>query len=77
MKKISEYLRLNAFDLLKGGIVASISAVFSYLITILDNHQIPTTWNEWKYIGIVVISSFISYLIKNIFTNSKGELLKK
>lgn len=67
----AKFLRLNARDFFKGMIIAIIAAV----ITFLTNELQAGTTIDLKRIGITALIAFLSYLVKNLFTNSKDEIL--
>jgi len=70
----STFLTLNTKDFIKGLMVAVLSAV----ITIVYNTiQIGSLDFDWKTIGLTALTSAIAYIMKNLFTNSTGSLLKK
>lgn len=72
---MSDFLKLNGKDLFKGMLVAVLAVVCSSLSVILDGGSIPTT-EEWMSILKIAGTAAISYLIKNLFTNSKDEVFK-
>lgn len=72
---MSEFLNLNGKDLFKGLIVAVIMAVLGSLQTIIADGSFPTA-DEWITIGKMAGSAIVSYLLKNLFTNSKDEPFK-
>ena len=72
---MSKYLDLDIQDLIKGFIVAFLSAALTGLVTILDNGALPTL-TELKSAGIVGLTAGLSYLLKNLLTNSKGQIAK-
>lgn len=72
---MSDFLKLNQKDLLKGAVVAILAVVCSSLSVILDAGSLPTV-EEWMAIGKVAATAAISYLLKNLFTNSKDEPFK-
>ena len=70
---MSEYLKLNGLDFLKGFVVAIISAVLVIIqtsITAGDFHF------EWSAIWQGALTAGVAYLVKNFFTNSDGSLGK-
>lgn len=75
MKSRSKFLAWNGWDFMKGLILAIIAAVITYLYTAV---QTDSWWNvtTLKKIGVVALTTFLSYLLKNLFTNSKDEILK-
>lgn len=66
---------LNWKDLINGLIVAFLSASLSGVITILDGGKLPLL-TDLKAAGIVGLTAGLSYLLKNILTNSQGEVFK-
>jgi VIT1/CCC1 family predicted Fe2+/Mn2+ transporter len=72
----SSFLNLNTQDLVKGFVVAFLSAALTGLITTLDSGTLPTL-AELKQAGIVGLTAGLSYLLKNLLTNSQDELMKK
>jgi len=67
---------LNLRDLVNGFVVAFLAAALTGLITSLDSGHLPTV-AEIKTYGIVGLTAGLSYVLKNVLTNSSGELLKK
>jgi hypothetical protein len=72
---MSEFLKLNGKDLFRGLVVAVLAIITSSLSVILDAGALPTSE---QLIGIakVVGTTAVSYLLKNLFTNSNGQILK-
>ena len=64
----SKFLRLGAKDFIKGSVIAILTAIGTALT--IDE---PTL----KKVGIAALVGFISYMTKNLFTNSNDQLLKK
>lgn len=68
--------KLNLKDIAKGALVAGTTVVLSAVTPSLESGQVPDT-------AQVVVSAklglfaLIAYLLKNIFTNSKGEFAQK
>ena len=69
---MSEFLKLNWRDVLRGAIVMAGTAVLIAILPILESGSLPTV-GELKVIGIAAASSGIAYFLKNLFTNSEGE----
>jgi VIT1/CCC1 family predicted Fe2+/Mn2+ transporter len=71
----SNFLNLNLQDLGKGLIVAVIAAVLTFAYEALQAGTLfaPGTF---KTVGMVALGAALSYLIKNLFTNSTGQILK-
>ena len=72
---MSEFLKLNGKDLFKGMIVAALAVLTSSIGLILEAGALPTS-AEWLQIAKVVGTAAVSYLLKNLFTNSNGQILK-
>jgi VIT1/CCC1 family predicted Fe2+/Mn2+ transporter len=72
----SNFLRLNTSDLVKGFVVAFLSASLTGIINTLDSGMLPLL-SELKQAGIVGLTAGLSYLLKNLLTNSEDELMKK
>ena len=72
---MSNFLNLNLDDLIKGFVVAFLSSALTGLIVILDNGALPNA-AELKAALVVGITSGLSYLLKNLLTNSKGQIAK-
>lgn len=72
----SNFLKLDTQDLVKGFVVAFLSAALTGLVATLDSGALPTI-AELKQSGIVGLTAGLSYLLKNLLTNSQDELLKK
>ena len=72
---MSEFLKLNGKDLGKGLLIAFLAVAMSMLSAVLDAGELPTM-AEWLNILKVAGTSAVSYLLKNLFTNSKDVILK-
>lgn len=68
--------KLNGYDLLKGFIVAIGTAVLTSLLPIIQTGALPDI-ATLKAIAISGVAAGIAYLLKNLFTNSNGEVAKK
>jgi VIT1/CCC1 family predicted Fe2+/Mn2+ transporter len=73
---MSNFLNLNFDDLVKGFIVAFLSTALTGVVSTLDSGVLPTL-AELKTAAIVGLTAGISYLLKNLLTNSQGVVLKK
>jgi len=70
----AKFLRLNTKDFIKGSFVAIIAA----LITFLNNELLirsPIDLQLLYRIGLTALIAFLSYLMKNLLTNSNDDLL--
>jgi hypothetical protein len=74
----SKFLRLNGHDLFKGFITAIGMSILTAIHTSIAANppKFPTDLNDWKHILYIGLGAGITYLIKNLFTNSKDEFLK-
>lgn len=75
MKK-SALGKLNWKDATKGFVVAVITAVITTVIPMMDKGVLPGIDNL-KVAGISGLVAGLSYLIKNVLTNSQDKLLTK
>jgi hypothetical protein len=65
---------LNTRDFFKGLVLAIITAVITFLANELQiGSSVDLTL--FKRMGIAAVIAFLSYLVKNLLTNSKGEIL--
>lgn len=72
---MSEFLKLNGKDLFKGMLVAVLAIITSSVSVILEAGTVPTM-AEWMGIAKVAGTAAVSYLLKNLFTNSSDQVLK-
>ncbi len=66
----SKLFKLNSYDLIKGLLVSVISAILTLLLTQLQNGII-----DWKAVSTVALISAISYILKQLGTDEKGNSL--
>ena len=72
----SEFLRLNTRDFIKGLILVIICTFVTGLYQLIANGG-TVNWLTVKPVVIAAIGSAISYLTKNLLTNSKGEFMQR
>lgn len=70
----SNFLNLNLKDIFKGLIMAVLGAVLALVYEALSTGGIDTI--NWKVVGAGALLAAVTYLTKNLFTNSEGEPLK-
>ena len=70
----SSFLTLNTRDFVKGLFIAVITAVITVVYTTI---QTGTLSFDWKVISTTELSAYLAYIMKNLFTNSNDQLLKK
>ncbi len=73
---MSNFLNLDLQDLTKGFVVAFLSAALTGIVAILETSQLPQG-SDLKAAAIVGLTAGLSYLLKNVLTNSQGQMLKK
>ena len=71
----SKFLNLDVKDAVNGFIVAFLSAALTGIVTTLDSGVLPNV-AELKQAGVIGLTAGLSYLLKNLVTNSKGNILK-
>lgn len=75
MKKAKLY-KLSIADYAKGFMLAVISSLLTGCQMYLSSGKMPTN-SEWRVLAMVAIGAGVAYLLKNFFTNSDDQLLKK
>lgn len=71
---MSNFLKINWADVGKGLLLAVLSSVISGIYTIIDKGAFPTL-EDFKVIGLIALGTALSYLLKNVFTNSDGKIM--
>lgn len=72
---MSKFFSLNSFDFIKSILVAFGTSFLTGLVQILQNGTLPTLV-QIKTMAIAGAAAGISYIIKNLFTNSKNQIGK-
>ena len=70
----AKFLQLNIKDFTRGLIISALTVVLSGVGTILSAGAMPTV-PQLKVIGLSALAAGISYLIKNLLTNSQDKFL--
>ena len=73
--KSSPFLSIHVKDLIKGIIVAVLSATLTGVYDIIASGTMPTA-SQWKTIGIAGLTAGVGYVIKNWLTNSTDQFAK-
>lgn len=73
---ISKYLTVGMRDFIKGAVMAALTASLTMLYQILQAGGTPTL-DQLKASALVGVGAAIAYIIKNFFTNNKGQMLTK
>jgi len=71
----SPFGKLNLRDLINGLVVAFLTASLTGLVQILDSGILPSLV-ELKSAGLAGVVASLAYLLKNLVTNSQGEVAK-
>lgn len=71
----SPFGKLNLRDLINGLVVAFLTASLTALVQVLDSGVLPTL-AELKSAGLAGVVASLAYLLKNLVTNSQGEMAK-
>lgn len=72
----SQFFKLKKSDFWKGLIVAILTAGVTALSTAITNATDFASFN-WQSVVLASAGGFVAYILKNLFTNSDGEILKK
>jgi hypothetical protein len=70
----SKLFTLYKRDFFKGMVVAVITAIMTFLVDALQSGAVVDL-TLLKRVGIAALIGFLSYLLKNLFTNSQGQIL--
>lgn len=71
---LSDFLKINVFDLTKGLIVATLTAI---VVFISDTISAGIFTFNWTSIWQTGLAAAVAYLMKQLVTNNQGELLQK
>jgi hypothetical protein len=71
----SKFLKLNSHDFINGLIIAIFCTFITVFYQLIANDG-AINWMTVKPVIIAAIGSGVSYLTKNLLTNSKGEFMK-
>lgn len=71
----SSFGKLNLRDLLNGLVVAFLTAALTGLIQVLDAGTLPDL-SQLKTSGLSGLVAALAYLLKNLVSNSRGEMGK-
>ena len=70
----SKFLRLNTRDFIKDLIVVTICTLIAVVYQLIANGG-TVNWITLKPVVIAALGSAVSYLTKNLLTNSKGDFI--
>ena len=71
----SPFGKLNLRDLVNGIVVAFLTASLTGMIQVLDSGVLPTA-SELKTSVLAGVVASLAYLLKNLVTNSTGDIAK-
>jgi hypothetical protein len=72
---MSDLLKLNWRDLLKGLVTAILSGVIAYLYDAVSTGNLQLTTEALQKVGFVALLAGLGYLSKNLLTASDGKIL--
>ncbi len=72
--KLSDFLKINVFDLSKGLIVATLTAIVVFISETISAGTFTFNWTSVWQTGL---AAAVAYLMKQLVTNNQGELLQK
>ena len=72
----SNFLKLNSRDFINGLIVAMFCTLITGFYQLIANEG-TINWITLKPVVIAAIGSGVSYLTKNLLTNSKGQFMRR
>lgn len=67
--------KLGLADVGKGLVVAVLTAVAMYLLSVLNAPGFDFATINWAEIARLALSSGLGYLVKNFFTDNQGNIL--
>lgn len=73
---LSGLFTLNLRDAINGFLIAFLAAFLSAVVSGLNTGVLPSLV-DLKAFAMIGITAGVSYITKNLFSNNKGELLKK
>lgn len=76
MKK-SKLWKLDIPDYIKAGFMAVLGAVVAMIYDMVYNGVYPVTTEAWITIGKGALLALVTYIVKQLSTNSDGKILKK
>lgn len=73
---MSSFGKINWYDILKGFLIAAGTVVLTGIASILQAGEFPE-WSKLSGLLMTGLAAGVTYLVKNIFTNSDNVLAKK
>lgn len=75
-KVFSDFFSLNVYDLFKGAITSVLSSVLAMIYNLINESGSLPSGAQWKTIAVFGLTTFLGYLLKNLFSNSDGTVAK-
>ena len=72
----SSFLSITSKDVLKGFVVAVLTSIATAVIPVLQTGT-PPRLDQLHAVAVAGVAAGVAYLLKNFFTNSEDQLLKK
>jgi hypothetical protein len=72
----SKFLTLDLADFGKGLLITVFTAVITFLYEMLQAGTLIFDLALLKTIGLTALSAGLAYILKNLFSNSQGEVFK-
>ncbi|CAB5218558.1 hypothetical protein UFOVP217_35 [uncultured Caudovirales phage] len=70
---MSQLFNLNVKDFIKGLILSVLTAIVTIIYSSLQSGSLEV---NWKLVATTAITSALSYLVKNLLTNSSDQFMK-
>lgn len=70
----SPFFKINAHDLLKGLVVAALSAALFTLQKLVESNGLNLATTDLKAIAAAALAAGLGYLLKQLFTDKEGKL---
>ena len=70
----SGFLKVNFRDVLKGAALAVVAAIVTFAYEAIEAGGLLFNGETLKAVALVAGGAFLSYIIKNVFENTSGEL---
>jgi hypothetical protein len=71
----AEFGKINGADVVKGFVVAALTSLLNSVVVVLSTGALPTL-DSLRGMAIVGLSAGMAYLVKNLLTNSRDQLLR-
>lgn len=72
----ADFFKINWKDAAKGLIIAVITGVLTTVVEFFKQHKQLPVGSEWDIVWQSALIAGVSYLVKNVFSNSQGKFMK-